>query len=401
MRALIVGDACVSTGFAKGTHAYADGLVRAGYEVHVLGMHYTGDPHPYPYPIYTTWPGGDQFGIGRIANIVKQTDPDVIIIQQDPWNFSEYMGRLHDVDKPIIGVVAVDGKNCSGRSLNGLAMAVFWTKFGEYEAKIGGYAGKSAVIPLGVDLDTFKPMDRAAVRKELLGPIFEKLGMPMDTFVVGAVGRNQERKRLDLTIQYFAEWTQAKDVRDAVLWMHVAPTGDDAFNIKQLAAYFGVKGRVLVPDINPRYGVAEEILAKVYNLFDVYLSTTLGEGMGLTAMEAMASGVACVLPKWSAYGEWAAPAAWLAECNSISVAPKINTVGGVVGNETIKALSRLRNDPHARETLSKAGIKLMAEPQYRWEAVGDKFAEVVTKTIRPVTKHEPLPVSVEEEAVSV
>ena len=123
--------------------------------------------------------------------------------------------------------------------------------------------------------------------------------------------------------------------------------------------------------------------------------------MGLTAMEAMASGVACVLPKWSAYGEWAAPAAWLAECNSISVAPKINTVGGVVGNETIKALSRLRNDPHARETLSKAGIKLMAEPQYRWEAVGDKFAEVVTKTIRPVTKHEPLPVSVEEEAVSV
>lgn len=402
MRVLFVGDAVVSTGFAKATHAYCAGLLAAGHEVHVLGMHHTGDPCEYDklYPIYTCWPGGDIYGIGRIANIVKQTKPDVIVIQQDPWNFPHYLEQLLEYkDVSVIGVVAVDGKNCQGEKLGpvyktvnkeptdevlhpGLTAAIFWTRFGADEARYGGWKGPSTVIPLGVDESVYKPLDRVETRRVMLSPVLRACGLPDDAFVVGCVGRNQHRKRLDLTIQYFAEWSHRHSVTDSVLWMHCAPTGDDAYDIKQLAAYFGVKGRVLVPDVNFRYGLSEGVMAKVYNFFDVYLSTSLGEGWGLPALEAMACGTPCVLGKWSAYAEWAADAAWLAECVSTPVAPAINTVGGEPGPEVVEALHRLYTDAKACETLSKAGLALAALPQYRWKDVGERFAAVVVDVVK-------------------
>lgn len=389
-RVLFVGDAVVSTGFAKGTHAYCAGLQAAGYDVHVLGMHHTGDPHDYPYPIYTTWPGGDQFGIGRIHNIVKQTKPDVIVIQQDPWNFPNYLDKLGDYqDTPVIGVVAVDGKNCQGDKLGhveghpGLSHAIFWTQFGAEQARYGGWKGLSTVIPLGVDLSIYEPSRREEVRQRMLAPVLRAHGLSETAFVVGCVGRNQPRKRLDLTIQYFAEWVQAKGVQDAVLWMHCAPTGDDAFDIKQLATYFGVSGRVLVPDVNPRYGISDATMACVYKFFDVYLSTTVGEGWGLPALEAMACGTPCIVPKWSAFAEWAVDAAWLAECTSIAVAPNINTVGGIVGLEVKEALHRLYTEKHSWKALSDAGITLAAKPEYRWEDIGRRFAAVIEAVLTP------------------
>ncbi len=401
-KVLVVGDAVVATGFAKATHAYAAGLQAAGCEVHVLGMHYTGDPHEYKnldgtaMPIYTSWPGGDSYGIGRIRNVVTQIAPDVIIIQQDPWNFPQYLAQLKGIDIPVVGIVAVDGKHCQGEKLGalygedmqvmhpGLSMAVFWTKFGLQEAREGGWRGKSAVIPLGVDLDVFKPLDKEQARKEILHQVFERYDMPKDTYVVGTVGRNQLRKRLDLMIRYFAEWVHGKGVKDAVLWMHSAPTGDDAYDLKRLARYFGVQGRILVPDINPMYGVSEELLTKVYNTFDVFMLTGVGEGWSLPTLEAMACGVPCIVPDWSALGEWAKPAAWLCECPLEDVAPIVQSVGGRMGQrEALEALGRIYVDPDVRRKMREDGLALAAQPQYRWEHIGQQLAQAIDELLTP------------------
>ncbi len=165
--------------------------------------------------------------------------------------------------------------------------------------------------------------------------------------------------------------------------MQVAPTGDDDYDIESITKYFGVKGRVIYPEVNPRYGVSEETMASIYNFIDVYLSTSVGEGWGLPALEAMACGTPCVLTKWSAYAEWAADAAWLAEPLCTLVAPKVGTVGALAGPEVREALSRLYAEKHSWKALSDAGLALASRPEYRWESIGARVAEVVEKVLTP------------------
>src|SRR5678815_4522012 len=130
-RLLWIGDAVAATGFARSTHAVLD-VLRETWDVHVLGINYLGDPHPYPYDIYPCYPGGDAFGINRTPKIVKKLQPDLVILQNDPWNIPHYTKRLKDTT--FVCVVPVDGLNCRGEGLNGAKLCVFWTEFGRREA---------------------------------------------------------------------------------------------------------------------------------------------------------------------------------------------------------------------------------------------------------------------------
>src|SRR6185295_12501646 len=118
---LWVGDACVPSGFARVTHQVLETL-RKTWDVFVLGLNYHGDPHQYPYEVYPCLPGGDGFGVGRIKELADKLGPSLIVLQQDPWNFQLYLERIKTV--PVVGIVAVDGKNCRGSELNGLKLAI-------------------------------------------------------------------------------------------------------------------------------------------------------------------------------------------------------------------------------------------------------------------------------------
>lgn len=376
---LWVGDACVSSGFARSTHGVLDTL-RFVYDVSVLGMCYNGDPHDHPYRVYPAFAGGDSFGVGRIRGLVESLKPDVIVVQQDPWNFPAYLTQLTGIDVPVVGVVAVDGKNCAGENLNPLALSIFWTQFGEQEARVGGYTGPSAVIPLGVDLDVYKPLDRADSKEKILGKVLSDHHLSADSFVVGVVGRNQERKRLDLTLRYFANWAREFQVEDACLWCHVAPTGEAAYDLRSLAKYYGILGRVFVPAISPIYGLPEEALARIYNLFDVLLSTTQGEGMWLPGLEAAACGVPIIAPDWSAVGELFSKAAALVSCTSMAVTPHIGgaVLGGIADEtECIAQLNALYRNKALRTKYANASLALASEDRFRWPNIGDAFSKAL------------------------
>ena len=190
---LWIGDAAVASGFARCTHHVLSSM-SLEWDIHILGLNYKGDPHEYPYHIYPCWPGGDPFGLGRVKEMIEKIGPDVIIIQNDPWNIPAYLDRIENI--PVIASMPVDGLNCQGRKLNKLTHAIFWTNFGLNEARFGGYSGEASVIPLGVDINLYQRVPQAR----------QKIGLPEDIlkgFVVGNVNRNQPRKRLDLSIQYF------------------------------------------------------------------------------------------------------------------------------------------------------------------------------------------------------
>ncbi len=391
---LWIGDAVCASGFERGTRYMCQGLSQV-FDIRILGLCYLGDPllgktaEDYAgMQVFPAWPGGDVYGVKRTKEMVELHKPAVVVIQNDPWNFQTYIDEVRKVDKdvPIIGIVAVDGKNCRGAALNDLSLAIFWTAFGEEQARLGGYTGQSAVIPLGVDLDTYKPSTRLQARRTLQFDrvLADRDLEPWSAFLVGVVGRNQPRKRLDLTIEYFSEWLYGgmpveqrtpanRKINDAALWLHVSPTGEQAFDLEQLAAYYGIVDRVLIPDVPAWSGMSEKNLATVYATFDVGFSTTQGEGFGLPCFEMMACGRTSIVPDWAAFGDLLQGACLLVPVTShASTINTINVVGGIADKAaTVSRLQWLYNDRGYRDELEEKCLALVAQPRYRWENIGN------------------------------
>lgn len=408
---LWIGDAGCATGFARATHQTLDTL-RHEYAVTVLGLNFHGSPvtaRQYPYPIWPAMPavGYDGFGVRALAQLLPTLEPSVIVIQQDPWNFPEYMRTIDAVcgakqEKiPVVGAVAVDGENCRGRDLNGLALAIFWTSFGERQARLGGFTGQSAIVPLGCDTEIYRPGDRreARIQLELPPRLFDK-------FIALNVNRNQPRKRLDLTVSYFAEWVRGYGgpdrgtplkIDDAFLYFHACPTGEQGYDVQQLMRYYGLYGdrtRLILAQPEIGNGVPESEVALTYNCADVMLTTTQGEGMGLPTLEGMACGIPQILPDHSAYGDWARDGALLVPCTEIACTPnKINVIGRVVDRHpfiaaldavyTNKKTAKTHNDPMLgiRDRLSAAGLALANRPEYRWSNIGTAFGDAIRGAI--------------------
>lgn len=397
---LWIGDAVVSTGFARCTHAVCDGLHAAGWTVNVIGMGYYGDPHSYPY---TIWPaiapidgcksyGGEM----RLPLLIDKLRPDVVVLLNDPWNvdgYFKYLSRVRDECviagslmpeiPPIVGWIAVDACNQKAAPLNQLAHVVTWTQFGADELVKGGYKGPTSVVPLGVNRTVFYPRDKAESRRRCLPRTW-----PADAYVVGFVGRNQPRKRLDLIVQYFAEWVHRHSIDNAYLYLHVAPTGELACDLKSLVTYYGVNNHVAIATPHVGAGDPESAMPHVYSAFDVYFTTTTGEGWQLPALEAMSCGVVCVLPDNSAFGQggWVGDAALKVPCISTALNAPLNggpyTIGGVVDMEG--AISTLDNVYRylkgvQREGFIERGLRLAQS--LTWDRTASEFQRVLENVL--------------------
>jgi glycosyltransferase involved in cell wall biosynthesis len=382
LRLLWIGDAGASTGFERSTR-YICAELNKTFEVHVLGINYHGDPHGYPFKVWPCMPGGDFMGIGRVKQLVEHLGPSVVILQNDPWHVQNYLQRIGNV--PVIGYIAIDGKNAKGTELNGLAHAAFWTQFALDEARKGGYVGPASVIPLGVDLEIYKPVDKLEARERTgVARAITRRGLSPDAFIIGVVGRNQWRKRLDLTMEYFAEWVHSRDITDALLWVHSAPSRNDAWDLVDMAKLFRVAERVAVPNIPESVeGTPEPIMARTIACFDALFTTTLGEGFGLPMFEAMACGVPVIAPDWSGLGELLKDAACLVPCTSIAVHPdQTNTVGGIMDKrQGVEALDVMYRDRVKLGRLRQAALERAHEDRFRWESAGAAFTDLVRVTL--------------------
>lgn len=394
-RILFVGDAGVSTGFAAATHAVCDHLHASGHEVHVLGLNYYGDPHPYPYHIYPCrqpYGGGlDGMGVTRMPWLVDQLAPDIVVLLNDPWNIRPYFEAfvkyrpIQNTKVPkFVAWLAVDGGNQHGYELSAttlpdLTKIAVWTQYAADELVKGGYEGPPIdIIPLGVDLDIFRPLDRAESR---LHPIFAG-GSPAlrdpSTYVVGVVGRNQLRKRLDLTIQYFA--ALADHEPRAHLLLHVAPTDDKGCDLVSLVRYYHLENRVSIINTQVGHGVPIETMPVIYSAMNVLLTTTQGEGWGLPMLEAMACGTPVIAPDWSGLGDWAKGAAYLVPCTSTAVTSPLGgkgvyTIGGVPQKySTVQALVELA-DPEPNMVYSRTGME--RAKSLPWSRTASEFLRLI------------------------
>jgi len=107
-----------------------------------------------------------------------------------------------------------------------------------------------------------------------------------DKFIIGNINRNQPRKQPIRSLIAFAKF--AKDKND--VFLHYQMDWNDPFGwpIAYFANLYGVMDRM----VSPRpVGMTREEVAQIYNMWDLNLMTTAGEGFGLPFIEAGASGI--------------------------------------------------------------------------------------------------------------
>lgn len=399
MRVLLVGDSpTVNTGFSRCTREVCNELVESGHTVSVLGMGYAGDPHTYPYQIYPcvnrydkcTSYGGEE----RLPILTGRLNPDIVVILQDPWNIGAYFDQLDKVkelcDKEnipftipsIVGWLAVDSKNQKGEPLNRLAHLIVWTKFAGKELVKGGYGGDYSIVPLGVDINLFYPRDKQESRQEIFGD-----SIPFDAYIVGVIGRNQPRKGIHLTIEYFAEWIRAYGVDNAYLYLHVAPTGERSCDIRSLITYHGLKGRVIINEPQVGYGNDESLMPKIYSCLDIHMTQSQAEGWHLPTLEAMACGVVCLVPDHSVFDResgWCGDAVVRVKCNGNVLTAPLNaypyTVGSIPDKDsTILGLQQLYSNENLRLNYGQRGVELARS--LTWERTARAFRECLEATL--------------------
>ena len=395
---LWVGDAACQTGFGRVSENILHYLHRK-YDVYVLAINYIGDPHTLPYSLYPAAAGGDWQGYGRYATLVNTIRPDVIVINNDTFIVKGYLERFHKTnlvpdDIPVLGYIPVDAPNIRYDwipSLDLLHTAILYTEFGKREFLEAGFEGRLEVVPHGVDLSMYHSVEKSEARKTL------GLGHLVDPFIVGNVNNDQGRKRQDLTIEYFCRWVKEYDIPENVfLFFHCKALGR-GYDIEQLMQWWGhylygdrerlCRERLIVTgrDIMETNGVFETYMKNVYGIIDLHVSTTMGEGWGLTTMESMACSVPNIVPDYSALGEWVGDGACKIPCTTYQASPgNINTVGGVVDRKLfIEAMDNLYRNDAQRRKIAKAGRRVVQNPEYEWSRIAGQFDELISNACSP------------------
>ena len=120
----------------------------------------------------------------------------------------------------------------------------------------------------------------------------------------------------------------------------------------------------------------------------------VGNGILLhnTTMEAMACGIPVIAGEWAALGEWAQPAAYLVPCTTtMARTAQVNVIGGIPDlGALVNGLDHLYSDGLLRQELGWRGQALVAQPQYRWEAIAQRFDEALRAVVASGEK-EPTP----------
>ncbi len=189
------------------------------------------------------------------------------------------------------------------------ARVIAMTEFGE---KALNDAGIETVgrIPHAIDTKVFAP------RPEERHNYRAGLKLPADAFVVGMVAANQgfpSRKAFPQVFEAFAEFQRKHD--DAMLYLHSDVVGfNHGIDLPALGNAVGIPPtRLATSDqLMLHLGIPSELVAGVFNAFDVTCMPSLGEGFGIPLIESQACGVPVITTDWTAMRELCG-AGWLVD----------------------------------------------------------------------------------------
>ncbi|RLG60856.1 hypothetical protein DRN84_04160 [Candidatus Geothermarchaeota archaeon] len=349
----------------------ADGLGKLGHEVYYLGWQTFGQPHK-PAVFHDRVlhfeglpnTGRAQFGQKALPYWIVKKEPDVILTLGDFWMLSwmwksDYV-QPHCYWYPIDGVPVTDDII---RMLKRVDIPVAFSKFGKRLVTEAGI--RTHYVPHGVNTKVFRPLPQH-VKEETR----REYGLPPKAFVVGRVDRNQRRKMYPQTLKAFKIFK--KWYPDSVLYLHCDKRDREGWDLPFVCKRLGLKeGRdVFFPPPEKMHdfmlGVSESEMNRIYNMFDIHLPLTGGEGFGLTILQSMAAGVPNVAT------DYTTPPELIGDCGMLVRVEYYCICGAGVDRayadpeDAAAKMKELRENPDLYEKFKRRGVE-KARNVYDWE----------------------------------
>lgn len=300
-----------ATGFGTVSRNIFEGLYKTGkYNIDILGINYWGDPHAFPYRI---WPTGtnkenDPYGRKKICNMIPRMNYDLLFFLQDTFILDflpELTNHLQSTGKKYKSICyfPTDGapKEQWVKNVSVVDFPVAYSEFGKVMSK-EAYADcpEFDVIPHGVNVSDY----RVLPKEEVIDFRKKYFGSHADKFILTNLNRNQQRKDIPRTIQAFIEFR--KHAPKSLLYLHMAQK-DQGWDLVEVCKAYGLditKDVIFPENFGPNQGYPRQVVNMLYNCSDCVISTTLGEGFGLSWIEAMATKTPVIMPDNTALSEF-------------------------------------------------------------------------------------------------
>lgn len=258
--------------FPKGMDAYSNDVV---YPYFVDWKRQHPDGKPYVFTLYDCW-----------------------VFQGSKWD-----------EMPVVSWVPIDHTPVPPRVAQfltkGNVRPVAMSKFGVDQLTRAGI--ECDYIPHAIDTDLMKPTANyytgagARTGRQIIN-------VSRDAFVVGIVNANKGTApvRKAFAEQLLAFSIFAADKPDAVLYLHTERFGSyGGIGIDPIINAVGLKPEQyqFVNQYQNMIGIPDEAMAVIYSALNVLLAPTLGEGFGITVIEAQSCGVPVIVSDFSAQPE--------------------------------------------------------------------------------------------------
>jgi glycosyltransferase involved in cell wall biosynthesis len=339
MRILVNTEASyLSTGYATYGRDLIQGLLEAGHDVAEISCYgQADDPRRaeipwknYPiapckgdeqkiHEIYHSNPA-NQFGAWRLERICLDFKPDCILSQKDFWMEAFIQASPYRSIFKWIWAATCDAAPQNEEWINGFANTDYYYSLSDWGGDVVQRQGN--VNYMG-SVTSAAPREMVPVPNKFAHKL--AMGINPDWNIIGTVMRNQRRKLFPDLFEAFA----ALNRTDTYLYCHTSYP-DNGWDFPKLLCNYGIANKVLFTYVcsnckafhaalfgdalkqckkckqytckpaSVSNGLSNEDLAKIYNVFDVYVQLANSEGQGLGQLEAAACGVPIMATDYSA-----------------------------------------------------------------------------------------------------
>lgn len=390
---MIIGQALSPTGYARVIDSLLPFLVEAVI-VYYFGINSNTQPVSRTDWVLLPNPNKeDIYGLEILPAVIKQARPTVVLLVNDLYVYSIYKPYLK-AGCPAAKIILygpVHGIHLRRDYLNqlkGLDRLVLFTESARNEVynslSLDGSLAKgfpaTEVIGHGLNLKQFYPLApfstedgfsnaRQLARRHL----FPHLPEVNKGFIILNANRNQSRKRLDITMEAFAQFVQNKPP-EVYLYLHTGLL-DKGVDLISLINLYNLQARILLTSLGQYHpNVSETRLNYIYNACDVGINTSTGEGWGLTSFEHAAAGGAQIVPKHSACAElWDGIASFVEPYQAFTLPFELATQQIVSAKDVAHQMNSYYKNTTYLRTQSWRAFQYVSQPIFSWSKIAQQW----------------------------